>query len=466
MEFGYHASNHDRRINNPQFINSVAKNISARLGRRMTQGERQYLTTFVRELNPRMFAGKDLRKVASVMTDIFTKKLNELACDEAEVDTRELLKGQIGVSSEMNEVGLGGALGRLETKVAVGAPIDVLTLFGQNSPSEIQKFFNPDARLKKNYLVLDSRYRTLENDGTRFFKWDHVNNLNRAQGTVNTVGHLRDIVAIKVFPVRIPYASGADNDLRRVTALFDEFSAQSFIGHENRRFHVAFESKVDGGFIDLDAYRYNDGTFHFRKPVTQFNSFTLTFGSPLEEVVFDPDRMSSTLTDAAVTVITTSADHNLSSGNRVYIENYSTTNPGVDAFLMSQVNKSHIITKLSNTTFSIPVDTSSVNVALTGTVGVTVGDPNVTGVGTLFTSELSVGDTIRIVDSLLVERTFTVLIITDDTNLILSANYSGTLTEAGLDAFHDNRVVGLSFNTYFDSKRFFMTIEVTFIDPS
>jgi hypothetical protein len=459
MDYRYRASNHNRWVNNADFIRTVVDQTAGRLERRLTSGEHQFVTNFVRQLDPRQIAGKPLPSVARALSDVLSQKLKSFVCEPEEIDTHEVLKGQIGISTEQASYQSGGQ------QVSFSNPVDIIRILGQATPEGIQKYFNPQALCSRNYFVLDTRYRVLDNDGTRTFIWDHVNNLSRAQGTVNTVGNIRDIIQIKVYPIRIPYAAGADNDHHRVTALFDEFSAQSFVGQENRRFHTVFEAKVDGDFIDLDSRYQNEGIYRFSKPITQFNSITLSFASPLEPITFDTDRLSSTLTHAAVTIITTSANHNLSSGNRVYISSYSTTNAVQDTALIASVNSSHLVTVTGATTFTIPIDTSSINAALTGTVAVVNGTPNVVGTATAFTTEINVGDTIRIVDSGLVSRTYVVLSITDDTNLTLVANYEG-ITEGGLNAFRDNRITGLSFTTFFDSKRFFVPIEVTYLTPA
>lgn len=61
----------------------------------------------------------------------------------------------------------------------------------------------------------------------------------------------------------------------------------------------------------------------------------------------------------------------------------------------------------------------NLSTSLTGTVSVTINTAAVTGVGTLFTSELNVGDAI-----LIRSQIFTVLSITDDLNLILDSNHT------------------------------------------
>ena len=78
------------------------------------------------------------------------------------------------------------------------------------------------------------------------------NNEITSQGTVNAIGNIRDITALRIFPIKLPYNSYIDNDYTRVTIFIQEISAQSFIGQENRRFHFMFSTTVDDRWINLE----------------------------------------------------------------------------------------------------------------------------------------------------------------------------------------------------------------------
>lgn len=466
MAYNNRASNYINWINTQEFIRSVSDLISKRISRSITDVEKNFLISFIRNLNHRSLNGKSLATIGNTIADVVSEKIKTLCNNEEEIDTHELLKTQIGTNKEKNPRSFDedSSIFIEKKNVDISGSINISNIFAESTPSGIQRYINPQARYRWNYFMLDSKYRTLDSAGTKSFSWNHVNDLFRSQGTVNTIGIIRDIIAIKVYPIRIPYTAGADNDLRRITALFDEFSSQAFIGHENRRFHTMFETTVIGDYIELNPRAQNDGIYRFAKPITQFDSLTLSFGSPLEIIEFDTDRMSSTITHAATTIVTTSAPHKLQSGNRVYISSYITTAPVLDVLLISSINTSHKITVTGANTFTIPINTTSVNIGLTGTVSVVAGTQNVIGFGTLFTTELRVGDSIRIVDTLLISRVFVVASITKNTLLTITSNYTG-LTEGALASFHDNRVTGLSFTTYFDSKRFIVPIEIMYIKP-
>ena len=73
----------------------------------------------------------------------------------------------------------------------------------------------------------------------------------------------------------------------------------------------------------------------------------------------------------------------------------------------------------------------TLSLALTGTVAVTNASTTVTGTGTAFTTELTVGDAIKIKAEI-----FTVSAIASDTSLTLDSAYQGA-TESGLTAYKD-----------------------------
>ena len=83
------------------------------------------------------------------------------------------------------------------------------------------RLLNPGSLLRKIYLMLDSRYRVLGTDGPiSEFKWNYIlQSAVSTQGSVNLIGNVRDIVALRTYPFRIPYVASADNKYARVSVL-------------------------------------------------------------------------------------------------------------------------------------------------------------------------------------------------------------------------------------------------------
>ena len=266
--------------------------------------------------------------------------------------------------------------------IPVIQPSNISSLLGITSSKEAVRILNPNSFLRKNYIMLDSRYRELNgsnSDGITSFTWNYVvQSTSMAQGSVNIVGNVRDIVALRIYPARIPYVFSADNKYSRISILITELSSQSFISHEQRNFHFMLKSIIDDNFINLSTHEYNDGYFYFEKPITTLNKLTLTFGSPLEPVVFDKDRDYCTIDYFSIqplTKITTGTlgspqPHNLVNGARVYFTYFKTGFISLSLSQAIEINNKivndinrlsgWIITVIDAFSFSIIYDTSNI----------------------------------------------------------------------------------------------------------
>jgi hypothetical protein len=309
--------------------------------------------------------------------------------------------------------------------------------------------------------MLDTRYRTLDNDGTTFFQWVFNNNEITLQGTVNAVGNIKDIIAIRIFPIKLPYNSNIDNDYNRVSILIQEMSAQSFIAQENRRFHFIFSTTIDDRWINLEPESFNDGYFRFRTPITRLDTLTLSFGSPLERVTFDTDRMLANVTGySTITTFLTTSPHNLETGDLIYVTNFRTANINTDTVIVTAINRTagHVATVTGADTLTIDVDSSTVQVAGPGTISVTNGSPIVVGTTTTFGISFNDVDVIEISGA-----KYTILSIQSQTQLTLAINYAGT-TASGLTYSKNNILSGVRPTLYFGSKRAFFPMEIEFYD--
>jgi hypothetical protein len=487
----YPPNNADRSINNINFIEVIAAKIRKELKRPISSGEKQYLINFIRKINPKNLRNQRLNDVVNTLSTIISKELRNKKCVDDTVDTHEMLKNEIGLPSDVKSFSDIEPISSQTTNITAeinaeqvisdvtvtsvshddaAAPVqatnvDVVAIMGRSSDVELTRMINPLSFYRNNYIMLDSRYRLLNgSDGTNNFKWNYANNKTLTQGSVNAVGVIRDIVAIRVFPLRIPYTSTADFPWKRVTMEIEEFSAQSFVGQENRRFHFMFDAEIDGRWINLKPNDFNDGYYRFYRPVTQISTLTVTFGSPLEPVVFNTDRSKAevSLYQGITTEITTVNDHNLQTGDIVYLSGFSSQVPNNDAIVIAGINAQHFATVVTGTTFTVPITSTSIQFQLTGTISVVNGTSAVTGAGTLFTSELSVGDRVRIVDTLTIARYYLVTAITDNLNLVVSEVYAGA-TEGGINIFRDHATTGTIMEVYFGEKRLFIPLELTYI---
>ncbi len=472
--FTYYPSNYNRLFNDEQFITKLGFVLRKKLGRQLNRVDTMATINTLKGIDPVIFKGKSIGIILNSLASQISENIVNYYCNnnKNEVDIHEMQKSEIGVSTEDNPFDSTIKQERDFTEQITSTfstQVEVTSLLGNRTLTDLQRLINPGLVKKNIYIMLDTRYRILDNDGTTYFQWNFINNEITTQGTVNAIGNIRDITAIRIFPVRIPYNSAGDNDYRRITIYIQEFSAQSFIAQENRRFHFMFNANVGDRWIELEPENFNDGYFRFRNPLTRFDTLTLTFGSPLEQLVFDTDRMLSNVTDFNYTLnninyteFTTVSPHVLETGDRVYITNFTTANPNTDTVFVSAINKSagHLVTVTGSTTFIVKVDSSNIRYIGAGTVSVTNGSPIVVGSGTSFGSMFNAGDSIEISGII-----YPILSIQTQTQLTLTTNYTN-ITAGGLAYYKNNILSGNRPTVYFGSKRIFIGMEVEFYESS
>jgi hypothetical protein len=179
--------------------------------------------------------------------------------------------------------------------------------------------------------------------------------------------------------------------------IIEEFTSQSFVGQENRRFHFDFKVTVDSSgvtsWLNLNPYEMNKGVFNFAKPLTIANTFSINFANTLQQLIFLPDRLRGTTNYGNPAAVTTTTNHGFVTGDYVIFDNFVTTDPvGVSAAVNAMTNLAGFsITVTGLSTFTVPIDLTSLQTTApgsrTGTVAVTNGSTNIVGTGTLFDTE-------------------------------------------------------------------------------
>ena len=430
-----------------QFLFNIIKAVERQIHRTLRNSEEDLIIKCVghySDTHIKTFKESDVR-YQQIFKHITTKIIEELhltQCEENEfVDTHEILKKHIGETSEVDYMPTFEHEGHTEadekrelnrvpiTKVEIGS------IFGLSDVRKLVGKLSEATTIKHAYFMLDTKYRTLETDGTTHFRWNSINSVTRGQGTINILGSIRDIISISTYPIRIPNVATAFTPYERISIFIEEFIAQSYIAHENRNFHFIGSSKIKGNWVNICPTDYNEGCYNFDKPITHIDTLTISFASPLEPVIFDKDRLQTTVISyASPTILQTSENHNLLLGDIVYIDDFN-TNSINDGTISNVFNRQsgHTATILTPTTFSIPIDTTTFNVLLTGIIN----SPNVSYTGTVtpefnsnvivgtdttFIIDYNIGDYIQIFDS--INSVFLITNIVDNTHLIINSSYT------------------------------------------
>ena len=313
----YHSANYSRVYNSPEFIQQINTSVSKELNRQLQTQEKNEIVNFIRKIDPNLFRQESKGRTIQLMIETLVKEFSQSICESSDpIDTHSILTNLIGTTSESstthsiydagyNDTNQVKIHRPLSERITQPAPVDsnthITSLFGLQNATDVVRKLNPKSMLRKNYMFLDSRYRILDtspSNGITRFSWAYtLGSQHTEQGTVNLIGNVRDIIGFRVYPFRIPYVESADNSYARISMLIHDFDAQAFIAHENRKFHFMFKSSIDSDFIELDTDKQNDGYFWFERPVTVATNISISFGSPLEPITFDNDRDIVTAVD-------------------------------------------------------------------------------------------------------------------------------------------------------------------------
>jgi hypothetical protein len=392
----YHSANYSRVYNGPEFIKQINTSVEKELDRRLHIQEKAEIVNFIRKIDPELFRQESRGRTIDLMIETLVKEFAQSTCESDDpIDIHSILVNEIGTTSESGtthgvydspsynapkqEIHQRSLSERITQPAEVNSAqsmSNIASILGLQNATEAVRKLNPKSMLRKNYIFLDSRYRILDtspSEGITKFTWAYTLGSQQAeQGTVNLIGNVRDIIGFRVYPCRIPYVASADNSYARISMLIHDFDSQAFIAHENRKFHFMFRSSIDSDFIELDTDKQNDGYFWFERPVTAATNLSISFGSPLEPIVFDNDRDIIASVDyfgiAPLTQFTTTELHNLNNGDRVYFSrfNIGTINPllkdqtDINNAIKEKMNRSagFLITVIDDTNFSINFDTS------------------------------------------------------------------------------------------------------------
>lgn len=363
-------------LNNRAAMTRVSNSISTHLKRGLTQIEVRDLFNFAKSnatQNWRPFTDREIEQilVKNFITRRFTERGRaETRKDNEFVDIHEIMKGHIGTADQdpdydfVNNVDTNGfpartgaeenkdddeQLGSLDTVDTVNVVSAVtrvgnLTSFlGKSDEASIQRMLNPQASIRKNYIILDTRYKSASSNGQTTFSWNFLNNSTNVVGGVNSIGGVKSVTAIQCPSIRIPYKESVFiSSYKRVTMLINELSGQSYIGQEGARFHFMFKAEIDGNMIELTpvpSYN-NEGVFKFTKPITQLDTITISFGNPLQPIIFDADTLLMAVQYTNPVGFVATVPHTLQTGDQVYVTAFTTNDPTADSAAIATINRS------------------------------------------------------------------------------------------------------------------------------
>lgn len=352
-------TNPDARLNSTTMIEHIAAVCGRVMKRKLNANEIRSIRSFLISIPKGRLNELNDTELVKLISNKWLEEYQKEADEERYIDVHSMQVQQIaGLGEDGDGGGIGGQLGASAAagQVDIAGSVDVAMLMGQKTLYDLASSLNPEALEMKAYIQLDSRWRSLNTDGTTNFRWTFVNSVNISQGSTNSIAKISNITKMKVYPFRIPYTTSADVDYSSITLAFSEFGNEAFIGQESRSFQFIFDISLQGMWIYLSPL--NLGEYEFTKPINQLDTLTATFGSPLEPVTFDVDRLKALPQVSGVpgpVQFNFTQVHNLSTGQRVYFTNFTTASPAADNVLINVMNASTgvVIVVTGTTSFTV-----------------------------------------------------------------------------------------------------------------
>jgi hypothetical protein len=250
---------------------------------------------------------------------------------------------------------------------ALASNININAVAGISSKYGILRGLNPESLYQTEYVELDSKYRQLDILSTQgsVFTWKLPNVTNNNGPSISE--NVRDIISIKIGKIRIKTA--AQNSFSQyhneILLGFANLFPQAYKASQGRTYHFVMERSIDPqinnpGLLDLTPR--NDGLFKFNPKLRQLNELQLVMYDPFVQLQFALDYVRGGFTYGNPTIITTDVNHGLNTGDYISMDDFTTLAPVNDSGIISTMNRQtgHLVTRISNTQFSIAVDTTTV----------------------------------------------------------------------------------------------------------
>lgn len=217
--------------------------------------------------------------------------------------------------------------------------------------NELLVKIKPEIEYRKDYIVLDSKYRELLESGDTpisRFKFNLVNSKTLQIGTVNSGSEIENVVEMKLTSIVAPFGiERYDGSLSymRLSAIIDQISGQSYIMSSSMKAHWILRNAeyrfAAGKRYEFNIEEFSDGVFKFNVPIRRLDDITVRFGSPVFPVTYYHDRDTAIVTGyGATTDIQTTYNHSFPNGTKTWItaSGFRTSDDIADKAIVDRVN--------------------------------------------------------------------------------------------------------------------------------
>lgn len=373
-------------------LKNVANIISSREKRKFTPEGIKDLVNFIRELpkpHPRL-TGKTLEEGQNIIASLYIERakypvnIPDTSIIEAhsrDIHELEKLNGPPRVSHQFGAVNVPEVIPKKNLDKLEFETLTVIKNFVE--PHTLKKFitditdkflaFN-DVSIYSIFIPVDSQNRLTSDTTPTEFKWNiHASGSAGQLGNIQLQNQIDNIIKIGIGSFWLPMSPVVGSYYNRIRMFIKEFQSQAITvsnflnntpnGVLQSFYHFEFEiEKSNNNFVLLNPINRE---YVFNTPFQKMDTITITFYTPFSIMTFAQDRGYYTVTYGNPTSFLLTGLINstipptntgLSTGDLVYVVNSNSGNSTIDNALNSP--NGYYITKTSNLTFNIPVDSS------------------------------------------------------------------------------------------------------------
>jgi hypothetical protein len=226
---------------------------------------------------------------------------------------------------------------------------------------------SPTLTSKTTTIYLDSRYRNNSYDSglsIQSFQYSLVpKNMSKGNGNVPSRIIPYNITYFQITKILLPYAGAlaSRNLTKEINLAFTNLLANS-IDTSSRDFHFSFTYRpYETNWVELVPI---NSMYKFYPPLKNVDNLNLQFYDPYEPVQFYPDYMRASQVNYVTSDgrITFPSNHNLSTGDIVIIEEFTTNDDASNVSILNSIcdKRGLLITVINSTVIAINIDLSAI----------------------------------------------------------------------------------------------------------
>lgn len=189
-----------------------------------------------------------------------------------------------------------------EEKVVAKFKKKIKSFFGKTDKWQIQRSINPTTQYQYAYVLLDTDNADPNLTDESTFGWRFLNYVNLKTGNVCAVSTIRDLVAMRAYPMTMTLSGPSHDHIWMenycFTILINEFQAQSYVGRDGAKYHFEFFPYImnkelalgiapvipANPYFEFVTSGKGNGWYWFDKPITEFGTLSMTIRNPFDTV--------------------------------------------------------------------------------------------------------------------------------------------------------------------------------------